>query len=318
MYKRQRLAGKVIAVALSLGLTLAFILSPVAAAAPPHSNPGPAVDKLIFKGINVDIAAAALQKGDIDMYIYSLKTLAAQDLAKVQGMKVYQAPATSIGLILNPAPAPTGQFNPFSVKAIRFALNQVIDRNYIAQQVYQGSAIPMYSHLSSGDYDYRTINSMVYEMNLGYQPEQAKTAIAAEMTKAGCTLVNNLWNYQGKPVELKFIVRTEDERRTVGDTIAAELNKLGFTTRIVYQQFAAAINLVYSQDPALMQWHLYTEGWSKGSADKYDSGLINQMYAPWLGNMPGWQEQGFWMVKELPLIPATATNWGVPFMRIRQ
>ncbi len=294
MYKRGNLAGRVFAVLVSLGLALTFILSPVIAAAPPHSKPGPAADKLIFKAFNVDIASAALQKGEMDMYIYSLKTLAAQDLAKVPGIKMYQAPATSIGIILNPASAPAGQFNPFSVKAIRFALNQVIDRSYIAQQIYQGSAIPMYSHLSSGDYDYRTINAMVYEMNLAYQPDQAKTAIAAEMQKAGCTLVNNLWNYQGKPIELKFIVRTEDERRTVGDTIAAELTKLGFTTRIVYQQFAQAINIVYSQDPALLQWHLYTEGWSKGSADKFDSGLINQMYAPWLGNMPGWQEQGFW------------------------
>ncbi len=301
MYKRQRLAGRVFAVVFSLGLTLAFVLSPVAAYTPPHSKPGPAADKLIFKAFNVDIAATALQKGEMDMYIYSLKTLAAQDLAKVQGIAMYQAPATSIGLVLNPAPAPAGQFNPFSVKAIRFALNQVIDRNYIAQQVYQGSAKPMYSHLSSGDYDYRIINSMIYEMNLGYQPEQAKATITAEMTKAGATLVNNKWNYQGKPVELKFIVRTEDERRTVGDTISAELDKLGFTSRIIYQQFAQAINIVYSQDPSLMQWHLYTEGWSKGSADKYDTGLINQMYAPWLGNMPGWQEQGFWQYQNAQL-----------------
>ncbi|MEN8613682.1 ABC transporter substrate-binding protein [Dehalogenimonas sp. THU2] len=301
MYKRERLAGRVFSIVLSLGLALSFLLSPVVAYTPPHSKPGPAADKLIFKAFNVDIAAAALAKGEMDMYIYSLKTLAAQDLATNQNIAMYQAPATSIGLVLNPAPAPDGQFNPFSIKTIRFALNQIIDRNYIAQQIYHGSALPMVSHLSSGDYDYRAINSMIYEMNLGYQPEQAKATIAAEMQKAGCTLVNNLWNYQGKPIELKFIVRTEDERRVVGDTIAAELTKLGFTARVVYQQFAQAINIVYSQDPGLLQWHLYTEGWSKGSADKYDAGLINQMYAPWLGNMPGWQEQGFWQYQNSQL-----------------
>ncbi|PVV83662.1 ABC transporter substrate-binding protein [Dehalogenimonas alkenigignens] len=301
MYRRPRMAGRGFAIVLSLVLALSFLVSPVAAYTPPHSKPGPAADKLIFKAFNVDIAPAALQKGEMDMYIYSLKTLAAQELAKVQGIKMYQAPATSIGLILNPSPALSGQFNPFSVKAIRYAINQVLDRNYIAQQIYQGSALPMYSHLSSGDYDYRVISSMVYEMNLGYQPEQAKTTVTAEMQKAGCTLVSNKWQYQGKPVELKFIVRTEDERRVVGDTIAAELDKLGFTTRIIYQQFAQAINMVYAQDPALLQWHLYTEGWSKGGADKYDSGLINQMYAPWLGNMPGWQEQGFWQYQNATL-----------------
>jgi peptide/nickel transport system substrate-binding protein len=126
MYKRPRMAGRGFAMVLSLVLALSFLVSPVAAYTPPHSKPGPAADKLIFKAFNVDIAPAALQKGEMDMYIYSLKTLAAQELAKVQGIKMYQAPATSIGLILNPAPAPSGQFNPFSVKAIRYAVNRCI------------------------------------------------------------------------------------------------------------------------------------------------------------------------------------------------
>jgi peptide/nickel transport system substrate-binding protein len=39
---------------------------------------------------------------------------------------------------------------------------------------------------------------------------------------------------------------------------------------------------------------MYTEGWGRGSPERYDYGLINQMYAPWLGNMPGFQESGFW------------------------
>jgi hypothetical protein len=58
--------------------------------------------------------------------------------------------------------------------------------------------------------------------------------------------------------------------------------------------FAPALLTVYGTDPALLQWHIYTEGWGRGAAERYDSGTINQMYAPWLGNMPGWQEVGFW------------------------
>ena len=284
----------IIGVLISSVLLFTALLTPLLAYTPPHSQPGPAVDKLIFKAFNIDIAATALEKGEMDFYLYSLKTLAAKGLAGNQNVKLYEAPATSIGLILNPAPAPTGQYNPFSNQQIRFAINKIIDRSFIAQQTYQGSAVEMLAHLSPGDYDYRLINSMLYEMDLSYQPDQAKATITQEMTAAGCTLVNNVWQYQGKPVNLIFIVRTEDERRTVGDTIATELRNLGFSVQVQYQQFAQAINKVYSADPALLQWHLYTEGWSKSGADKYDFGLINQMYAPWLGNMPGWQEQGYW------------------------
>ena len=51
---------------------------------------------------------------------------------------------------------------------------------------------------------------------------------------------------------------------------------------------------VYASDPATFQWHIYTEGWSRGAPVRYDDAGINQFAAPWLVNMPGWQEVGYW------------------------
>ena len=58
-------------------------------------------------------------------------------------------------------------------------------------------------------------------------------------------------------------------------------------------QFGPAIQRVYSTDPQSFEWHIYTEGWGR-SSQRYDVGGVNSFNAPWLGNMPGWLEQGFW------------------------
>ena len=49
----------------------------------------------------------------------------------------------------------------------------------------------------------------------------------------------------------------------------------------------APVALTLSQrlrrDPQAFEWNLYTEGWSRGSAERYDSTTVNSMTAPWLG-----------------------------------
>jgi hypothetical protein len=67
---------------------------------------------------------------------------------------------------------------------------------------------------------------------------------------------------------------------------------------VTYQPFATAVQSVYSSDPAAFEWNVYTEGWGRGAAQRYDDSTINAMNAPWMGNMPGWREQGFWQYED--------------------
>ena len=230
----------------------------------------------------------------MDMYIFSLKTEAAQQLIDVPEINVYKAPATMISLILNPAPAPDGQLNPFSIKEVRSAIQYVVNRRFIAQEIYKGLAEPMLAHVGVFDYDYLTIYDDLREQDITYDPDFAQQLVQQAMTQAGAVMTDGLWHFDDRPIQLNFIVRVEDERKEVGDLIRAELQKLGFSVNPTYQSFAPAILTVYGSDPQLFQWHLYTEGWGRGAADRYDYGTINSMAAPWLGNMPGWQEVGFW------------------------
>ena len=261
---------------------------------PPHDRPGPASERIQFQSFHVDLAGQSLQNGDMDFYLFSLKTEAARQLQDSTDITMYQAPATSISLILNPAPAAEGELNPFSIREVRQALQYAVDRRFIAEEIYKGLAEPMLAHVGPFDYDYLTVYDELKGQDITYDPEFARDLVEQAMTGAGAALQGDKWHYNDRPVQVKFIIRVEDERREVGDLIRAELGKLGFTVVPTYLNFAPAILSVYGTDPQVFQWHLYTEGWGRGAAERFDYGTANSMIAPWLGNMPGWQEVGFW------------------------
>ncbi|RLG04166.1 MAG: hypothetical protein DRN60_00015 [Thaumarchaeota archaeon] len=264
---------------------------------PPHDQPGPAVDRLIFKKVDQDLAPKLIERGDIDIYLYNLKISTAYEYLKSRKVRIYEAPSSMISILMNPAPAPKGSLNPLSIKRIRWAIQFLIDRDSIANSIYRGFALPMYSHVSPLDYDYLVVAGALKELGITYDPDYAKETIFEEMRKAGAELVNGKWIYEEKPVELKFIIRIEDERREIGNMLAEELEKLGFTVKRLYKDFAQALSIVYRTDPAAFEWHLYTEGWGRGAVERYDYATINQMCAPWLGYMPGWLEYGFWQYR---------------------
>ena len=276
--------------------------SPSASAGPGESpaagRPGPAADKLLWKSFFVDRAPLDLQAGNMDLYMYGLRTEAAQKLQGAAGIKLINAPATSLSLILNPAPAPEGQLNPFSIQEVRQAMQYLVDRDFIANDIYGGLEQPQVTAIGSSDPDFLTIYDIDRGSDIHYDPDQAHEMITDAMTKAGAQLVNDVWTFNGQPIQLKFIARVEDERRQIGDLVRGELEKAGFQVSMLYQDFAPAIQSVYSSDPQAFQWNLYTEGWSKGAAQRYDDATINAMNAPWVGNMPGWLESGFWQYQD--------------------
>ncbi|MEM1604484.1 MAG: ABC transporter substrate-binding protein [Zestosphaera sp.] len=186
------------------------------------------------------------------------------------------------------------RINPLGIKRLRFALNFVANRDYIVNTLYRGYASPMYTFLSAYDPDYALVADIILAYNFKYDPYYARKVVSEEMTKAGAYLVGGKWYYAGSPVVLKFIIRQEDERLDIGEEFSKDLEFLGFTIDKLITTFDVALAKVYDTDPADFEWHLYTEGWGKSAPDKYDSGTINQMCAPWVGYMPGWQTEGWW------------------------
>lgn len=260
---------------------------------PPHNRPGPAVDRIEFFSAGVDQAANEVRAKGMDMYIFGLKVTAAKKLEGDNGVKIYRSPSSSVSLLLNPAPDPRG-LNPFSILEVRQAMNYLVDRNFIAQEIYGGFAEPMLSHVSPSDPDYVTVAEEVLNRGISYDFDYAKSLIDSAMRAHGAELVEGVWHYNSKPVRVKFVIRNEDERNEIGNVVAKALRNVGFEVQETYRDFAAAISMVYSSDPQSFEWHIYTEGWGRGSADRYDFANINSMSAPWMGNMPGWLISGFW------------------------
>jgi len=266
----------------------------VAAAQSAGDQPGPAVDKVYFRAFDVDRAPRDLEAGNMDLYMFGLKIDAAERLKRNPDFELFQAPASTVSLLLNPAPSRRGELNPFSLLEVRRAMHFLLDREFIARDIYRGLAVPMLTHVSPQDHDYLSVYDLERASGITYDPEYGRELIKGAMTEAGATLDGGVWSFDGRPIRVRLIGRVEDERRNIADLIRRELENAGFMVSVSYLPFAAAVFTVYSSDPASFEWHMYTEGWGRSSPQRYDFSNANQMNAPWLGNMPGWQETGFW------------------------
>jgi peptide/nickel transport system substrate-binding protein len=287
-------APRALVAALATVAAALLAVAPAQGYEPPHDRPGPAAERLLFRSFHVDRAPLDLRAGNMDLYFFGLRTDAAIDLRADPGVTLYPSPATTLSLVLNPAPAPSGRLNPFSIPEVRRAMQFLVDREFIARDLYRGMAAPMVSHVSPLDYDYLTVYEIDRGAGIRYDPEYARQLIEEAMTAAGAERVDGRWSYGGQPIRLRFIARVEDERREIGDLVRSELERAGFDVTMSYQNFAPAVLAVYASDPAAFEWHIYTEGWGRSAPQRYDVGTVNSMNAPWLGNMPGWREVGFW------------------------
>ncbi len=259
-----------------------------------RDKPGPAADKITFSAFDVDRASRDLEAGNMDLYMFGLKIDAAEQLAENPSFSLYQAPSSTVSILLNPAPASRGALNPFSIQKVRYGVQFLIDRDFVARDIYRGTAVPMISHVSPQDHDFLTVYDIEIGSGITYDPDYGRQLIEEGMRDAGAEKRDGVWTYGGEPVRIKLVGRVEDERRNIADLIRLELERAGFRVAVSYLPFAAAINAVYSTDPAAFQWHMYTEGWGRSSLSRYDFSTANSMNAPWLGNMPGWQEIGYW------------------------
>ncbi|WP_043516463.1 ABC transporter substrate-binding protein [Halomonas sp. BC04] len=172
---------------------------------------------------------------------------------------------TSSELTINPVGPELagGELNPFHVPAIREALNRLIDRRYIAEEIFGGLAVPRYLPLSTAFPDYARLADVARELELRYahDPEAATEVIHREMEDLGARFDQGQWWYRDEPVQLRVLIRTEDERRRIGDYIANLMEDLGFVVERRYRTAEEASRLWIASDPRAGHWHLYTGSW---------------------------------------------------------
>jgi peptide/nickel transport system substrate-binding protein len=234
--------------------------------------------------------------GRLDMYFWGVPSYMLVKLQNNPNVKVYLASGGIDDILVNPCPTQKngGPFNPFSIREVRFALNYLIDRQAIVSNVLNGYGFAIVSPLTPVNPDYLTAINVLAKYNFKYDFIKAKRMITEALTKAGAVFKNGKWYYNGKPIVIKFMIRNDDPvRKQIGDMLANDLERLGFTVDRIYGDFLKAYQLVYSTDPGKYEWTLYTEGWGSSAMSKYSDSLLYQMYSPFFGYMPGWATPGF-------------------------
>jgi peptide/nickel transport system substrate-binding protein len=196
-------------------------------------------------------------------------------------------------ITVNPA-GPTfndGRINPFHVPEIREALNWLVNRRHVAEELYGGLAVPRYLAVSTAFPDYARLADVAraIELQYAYEPERARRVIRREMEKLGATLERNRWTHQGAPVRLTILIRTEDERRRVGDYLANLLEDSGFEVERLYRSAEEASRIWILGDPSDGRWHLYTGSWVSTLIMRDQADQFTVFYTPRGRPEPLWQ-----------------------------
>ncbi|MEM2919529.1 MAG: ABC transporter substrate-binding protein [Candidatus Nitrosocaldus sp.] len=280
----------------SLLITLLLLSLPLQVYAQQNQK-GPYLDEVQFiHYLDENVATNEVRARNLDTYFWRLPLDLVQSLKDDPSIRIYDAPGGSLSLLLNPAPASDDKLNPFSIREVRYAMNYLIDRDLIVNEVLKGFGAPMYSAFGQFDPDYIVLIDVIESFGFKYNPTLANEMISKALIDAGAVKrVDGKWYYKDKPIDVKFFIRGDDPRRkTMGEILASDLERLGFTVERIYGDLNKAFNEVYGSDPKELRWHLYTEGWGRSAFTRYDTSLAAQMYAPWFANMPGFQNTAFW------------------------
>lgn len=239
-------------------------------------------------------AVAQLHSNQLDLYAYSVVDSALfQTALEDPELALTEAYGSYTELTFNPS-GPTfidGRLNPFSNAKIREAMNWLIDRDKIAQEIYGGLAVPKVLPLTHIGADYYRFQSTIdaLEVQYAYQFSLAKTSIASEMEGMGATLENGKWYYNSQPVIVIFIIRVEDQRKNIGDYVSDQLETIGFTVDRQYKTRAEASPIWNQSDPAEGLWHIYTGGWVNTNISRDESTNFGYFYTPLGSGSPLWQ-----------------------------
>jgi len=292
MFRAKKIGINIIVATLLMLLFTNLLTSNVSAQVPPK---GPWVDEIDFF-VEEDEAKVVdmLMKNEMQVYFRDITDPELFSRIKASPSLWY---VTSYGLYFEITFNPVGpefkngKLNPFSVPRIREAVNWIIDRRYICDEIMAGMAVPKYTTLTPAFPDYARYADTVLEIEeeYSYNFEKAKTVVNEEMTKLGAEMRDGKWYYKDEPVTLIFLIRIEDQRKGIGDYVSSQLEKLGFTVDRQYKRSREAAPIWIGSDPADGLWHLYTGGWITTVVSRDESDNFGYFYTSRGRSDPLWQ-----------------------------
>lgn len=261
----------------------------------PGGRRGALVDQVVFtQESDAGKIAALIERGSHHVFAQGISNPTVyrrlRDSAKTAQERSY---GSSAELTLNPAgpELDTGALNPFAVAEIREALNWLVNRRHVAEEIYGGLAVPRVLPINTAFPDYARLAEVARKLELRYQhaPERAERVIREQMQALGARLEDGLWRYGGEPVRIIVLIRTEDARKRVGDYVANLLEDIGFRVERQYRTAEEASRIWIAGDPAAGRWHIYTGSWISTVINRDVSGNLSYYYTPRGRPDPLWQ-----------------------------
>ena len=252
------------------------------------------VDTVIFvEEPNPDSAVTRLAAGDLDVYAFSISEAPiAERIFATDELSYYTSYGSFNEITFNPVlELEDGSLNPFGDPQIREAMNWLVDRDYICQEISGGMAVPRFVDIQLASADRAKLADVIAEMELkyAYNPDKAEEVISGRMVELGAELVDGVWQYNGEPVEIVALIRVEDERLEIGDYLSNQLEDIGFTVTRDYKTSAEASTCWISSDPASGCFSFYTGGWVSTTISRDEAGNFATYYTPLGWGIPLWQ-----------------------------
>jgi len=246
--------------------------------------------------LDENIALEEVRNGNLDAYYYRISSDRLENLQSREGLQVFDSTGGTYSILVNPAESE--KFNPFVNRDIRFALNYLVDRKLIINELMRGYGTPIISYYSPSDPEYLTIIKQLESFNFKYNPSLANKIITKGLEEAGAIKIDGKWQFENNPIEITIFIRSDDPvRKSIGEILSVELEKAGFTVKKDFGDLNKAFVVVYGSNPSDLKWSLYTEGWGRSAFVRYDSIGLGQMYSPWFSNMPGFNDPSYWNYK---------------------
>lgn len=253
---------------------------------------GALVDEVVFtKQTDVGKVAGLIERGSHQVFAQGVTNTTTfhrlQDSAKGDYETAY---GSNTELTLNPAEFESG-INPFSNRRIREAMNWLVNRRHVAEEIYGGMAVPRFLPMNTAFPDYARLaeTARSLELKYGHNPERAREVVSEEMEKLGAERRDGKWYYNGEPVTLRILIRTEDARNQVGDYFANLMVDLGFEVRRQYRTAEEASRIWIATDPAAGEWHVYTGSWVSTAINRDVSSNLSYYYTNRGRPDPLWQ-----------------------------
>lgn len=272
---------------------------------------GPIVDKVYINAkMSEDIGLKDAAEGLTDIFFWGVNgpTIMGLDQATKDKLDIYTVPSGSWSLNFNPIPNAAPYivkvedkefFNPFAIREVRFAMNDLINRKYIVDEILGGAGGPAFTMATPGQpgtYKYNLVAN-----RLGFTPEGNEKKAIEEITEAlqeaaalpelqgRLVKQGEWWNFDGEPATINFLIRVDDPqgRLKEGQYVANQIEKAGIKVERLLWDRSKCSTTVYSGDPADYKWNIYTEGWGAGATRAFWEHIVCQMYAPWYGYMAG-------------------------------